>query len=130
MRVARWVLAITAWTICAAALSAFSLYRVNTTRDALIKATRPAPGVSPPASPSPSPGSPTILRTPGGNILAGCDKGQVRVQYLSPAIGFRIASADRAPAPQSGVTFKADGREVRVIVSCADDGPHAEITLG
>ncbi|MEV8516751.1 hypothetical protein [Dactylosporangium sp. NPDC051484] len=130
MRVARWVLAITAWTICAVALSAFSLGRVSAAREALIKATRPAPGVSPPASPSPSPGSPTLLRTPGGNVMAGCDKGQVRVVYLRPAAGFHIVSADRAPAPQSRVTFKTDGREVRVVVTCADGEPHAETTLG
>jgi hypothetical protein len=130
MRVARWVLAIGTWAILAAALSAFSLDETKAARDALLKATRGAPGESPAASPSPSAGTPQILRTPGGNVVAGCVQGQVRVQYLSPAAGYRIESADRAPGPQSRVTFKTDGREVRVIVRCEGGDPHADVTLG
>ncbi|MGI5236547.1 hypothetical protein [Dactylosporangium sp. CA-139066] len=130
MRVARWVLAIGAWIIVAAALSAYGLDETTAARNALLDATRPAPGASPPPSPSPSPGTPQILRTAGGNVVAGCLNGQVRVQYLSPANGFHIESADRAPGPQSRVTFKTDGREVRVVVHCEGDGPLADVTLG
>jgi hypothetical protein len=123
MRVARWVLAIGAWIICAAALAAFSLDRTAAARDALLRATRPAPGLPSPAPPSPSTGAPVTLRTPGGSIFAGCEHGQVRVRYLSPAPGFRIESADRTPGPESHVTFKADGREVRATVRCTGGEP-------
>jgi hypothetical protein len=130
MRVARWVLAIGAWIMCAAALSAYGLDETTAARNALLEATRAAPGESPPPSPAPSAGTPRILRTAGGNVVAGCVGGQVRVQYLSPATGFRIENADRAPGPQSRVTFKTDGREVRVVVRCEGDGPRADVTLG
>ncbi|MEV6927249.1 hypothetical protein AB0M46_22485 [Dactylosporangium sp. NPDC051485] len=130
MRGARWVLAIVAWTGCTAALSVFGLDRAAALRDTLLTSTRGDPGAGPTASPSPSPGSPVILRTPGGNVIAGCAGDQVRVQYLSPAAGFHIENADRAPGPESRVTFKTDGHEVRVVVHCAADGPHADITVG
>ncbi|WP_432831062.1 hypothetical protein [Dactylosporangium sp. CA-092794] len=130
MRRGRWVLAIGAWMICAAALSALGVDGTRAARAALMKATRPAPGYTAPASPPPSPGTPQVLRTPGGNVVAGCTGGQVRVEYLRPADGFHIENADRAPGPQSRVTFKADGREVRVLVQCAGDTPQAEVTVG
>ena len=37
-------------------------------RDELLRATRPAPGESPPASAPPSAGAPRVLRSPGGNV--------------------------------------------------------------
>ncbi|MEU7872671.1 hypothetical protein [Dactylosporangium sp. NPDC049140] len=127
MRRGRWVVAILAWVLCAGGLAALALNASVQGRKALLKAARPAPGAPATPSPSPSPDAPRILRTPGGNVVAGCDGSQVRVRYLSPAAGFHIVSADRAPGPQSRVTFKSDGREVRVVVRCAGDGPHADV---
>jgi hypothetical protein len=130
MRVGRWVLASGVWISCAAALSVLSLDGTTAARDALLRATRGDPGASPSASPAPSAGTPQTLRTAGGNVVAGCLSGQVRVQYLSPAAGFRIENADRAPGPQSRVTFKTDGREVRVVVRCEGDVPRADVAPG
>lgn len=125
------MLAIGAWAACTAAISAYGLDRIASARTTLLRAMRPADGApSPSASPSPSAGTPVVLRTPGGNVVAGCESGTVRVQYLSPAAGYHIESADRAPAAESHVTFKTNGREVRVVVRCAADGPHADVTLG
>ncbi|WP_432979039.1 hypothetical protein [Dactylosporangium sp. CA-233914] len=126
MRRGRWVMAVGAWVLTAGALSALGLHSVDAARDALLKAVRPAPGPPVSASPSPSPGSPRILRTPGGDIVAGCNGQQVMVRYLSPAPGFRIADADHAPGPESRVTFRSDGHAIRVVVRCAGDGPHAD----
>ncbi|WP_433051267.1 hypothetical protein [Dactylosporangium sp. CS-033363] len=128
MRRGRWVVAVGAWVLCAAGLIALAFNAAAAGRAALLKAAKPAPGAPSTPSPSPSPDAPRILRTPGGNVVAGCDGTQVRVRYLSPAAGFHIASADRAPGPQSRVVFKSDGgKEVRVVVRCAADGPHADV---
>ncbi|MER7280132.1 hypothetical protein ABT369_37410 [Dactylosporangium sp. NPDC000244] len=130
MRRGRWVVAALAWTLCAGGLTALALNASAAGRDALLKAARPAPGFPVTASPSPSPDAPRILRSPGGNVVASCDGSKVLVRYLSPAAGFHIVSADRAPGPQSRVTFKSDAHEVRVLVHCAGDGPHADIETG
>jgi hypothetical protein len=130
MRRGRWVVVIAAWVLCAAGLTALALNAAAAGREVLLKAVRPAPGVSAAPSPSPSPGAPRILRTPGGNNLAGCDGDQVRVRYLSPAAGFHIVSADRAPGPQSRVTFASADRQVRVVVRCEADGSHADVEVG
>jgi hypothetical protein len=133
MRRGRWVIAVGAWMLCAAGLSALSLNAAAAGRNVLLKAARPASGGSAGpvvSSPSPSPDAPRILRSPGGNVVAGCDGSQVRIRYLSPAAGFHIVSADRLPGPQSRVTFRSDGHEVRVVVRCTGDGPHADIETG
>ena len=131
MRHGRWVLAIGAWTVVTAALSAYGIDRMQSLRHDLLEATRRPPATAAPsASPSESPGGPTVLRTEGGSVVALCEAGSVRVQYLSPAPGFHIEHADQAPAPESHVTFKTDGREVRVVVRCAPEGPRADVTDG
>ncbi|GAA3450479.1 hypothetical protein GCM10018962_23120 [Dactylosporangium matsuzakiense] len=123
-------MAVGAWMLCAAGLSALALHETTVSQEALLKAARPAPGAPGAPTPSPSPDSPRILRTPGGNVVAGCDGSSVRVRYLSPATGFHIVSADRAPGPQSRAVFRSDTREVRVLVRCTGDGPHADVEVG
>jgi hypothetical protein len=130
MRRGRWVIAAGAWMLCAAGLSALSLNAAAAGRDVLLKAAQPAPSGPAAPSPSPSPDAPRILRTPGGNVVAGCDGSQVHIRYLSPAAGFHIVSADRPPGPQARVTFRSDDHEVRVVVRCTGDGPHADIEAG
>jgi hypothetical protein len=126
----RWLLAIGAFLGCSAGLSAYGLHVTGEARKALVDAARPAPGEPAPPSPSPSPGSPRILRTPGGDVMAGCDGDRVQIRYLSPAAGFHIVSADRAPGPESRVTFGSAEGAVRVIVRCTGDGPRADVTGG
>jgi hypothetical protein len=131
MRGGRWVLAIGAWTMCTAAVSVFGIDRVSSVREELLQATSPravAPNVSP--APSPAPGGPKVLGTPGGSVAATCDAGMVWVQWLSPANGFHIEGADQGPGAESHVTFKTDGQEVRVVVRCTADGPYADVTSG
>lgn len=132
MRGGRWVFAIGAWTMCTAAISALGIGKVEAIRSSLLAATTPrtpeAPVVT--ASPVPSPGSPKVLRTPGGNIVARCDADLTWADYLSPAPGFSVEDAQQGPDKEYRVTFKTDGREVRVVVRCTALTPEAEVTLG
>ncbi len=137
MRGGRWVYAIGAWTMCTAAISAFGIGKVEAIRSSLLAATTPgtpgppAAGASPAGSPSPSPGgTPKVLRTPGGNIVARCDADLTWADSLSPALGFHVEDAQQGPDKEYRVTFKTDGREVRVVVRCKDLTPEAEVTLG
>ncbi|MET7423097.1 hypothetical protein [Dactylosporangium sp. NPDC005555] len=126
--------AIGAWTMCTAALSAFGIGKVDAVRSALLAATdgdrsAAAPTASP--SPSPSPGSARVLRTPGGDIVARCDAGMAWADYLRPALDFHVEDAQPGPAVEYRVTFKTDGREVRVVVRCDPSlTPTADVTLG
>ncbi|GAB3862348.1 hypothetical protein GCM10027610_106430 [Dactylosporangium cerinum] len=116
--------------MCTAAISAFGVGRVEAVRSALLTATTPVtPSAAPAASPSPSP-SPKVLRTPGGNIVARCDAGLTWADALSPALGFRVENAQQGPGKEYRVTFKTDGREVRVVIRCTGHTPEAEVTLG
>ena len=140
MRGGRWVFAICTWTMCTAAISAFGIGKVEALRASLLAATRPAPAAPASAAPSaapsaqpsprPSPGSAKVLRTPGGNIVARCDADLTWADYLSPALGFHVEDAQQGPDKEYRVTFKTDGREVRVVVRCKDLTPEAEVTLG
>jgi hypothetical protein len=125
-------LAISAWTVCTAAVSVFGIGKIDAARSALMKATQPAatPSASPSSSPSPAPDDSHVLTTPGGNVVARCDIGMVRVEWLSPAPGYRVQDADHGPGTESKVTFKTDGKEIRVVVRCRPDGPYTAITVG
>jgi hypothetical protein len=122
--------------MCTAAISAFGIGRVEAIRSSLLAATRPAPvasaslAPSPTPSPVPSPGSPKVLRTAGGNVVARCEAGMTWADALSPALGFHVEDAQQGPDVEYRVTFKTDGREVRVVVRCKDLTPEAEVTLG
>jgi hypothetical protein len=123
--------------MCTAAIGAFGIGKVESVRSALLAATAPGtPGPSPAAtaspalSPSPSPGGPKVLRTPGGNIVARCDADMTWADYLSPALGFHVQDAQQGPDVEYRVTFKTDGQEVRVVVRCKNLTPEAEVTLG
>jgi hypothetical protein len=123
MRHGRWVLAIGAWTATTAALSLYGIDRMQSLRHDLLAATR-----RPPATVAPT-GS-LGVHTEGGDFVTFCVDGLVRVQQVTPAPGFRVEHADRAPGPESHVTFKTDGREVRAVVRCAAEGPRADVTVG
>ncbi|GAA2606611.1 hypothetical protein GCM10010399_41900 [Dactylosporangium fulvum] len=124
--------AIGAWTMCTAALSVLGISKAADFRSGLMSSTVREPAqVAASASPSVSPSrAPRVLTTPGGSVVARCDSGLVWVDWLSPATGFRVEDATHGPAPESRVTFKADSKLVRVVVRCAADGPHAEVTPG
>lgn len=134
MRGGRWVFAIGAWTVCTAAISAFGIGKIEAVRSSLLAATggtassAASPVIS--ASPSPSPGSAQVLRTPGGSIIARCEADLTWADYLSPAIGFHVQDAQQGPDKEYRVTFKTDGQEVRVVVHCNGLTPEADVTLG
>jgi hypothetical protein len=130
MRGRRWLFAIGAWTMCTAAVSVIGIGKIEAMRRALLQATHRPAAASASPSPSLSPGSPRVLTTPGGSVVASCEFGMVWVEWLRPAIGFRVQDADQGPDVESKVTFKTDGQEVRVVLRCTDDGPHADVTLG
>ncbi|GGM28202.1 hypothetical protein ACFFX1_11510 [Dactylosporangium sucinum] len=133
MRGGRWIVAIGAWTACTAAISALGIGKMEDARSALLRsAARPPAGATPAASASPSASGavPKVLTSPGGSVVASCDRGMVWAQWLRPASGFRVADATQGPAKESRVTFKTDGREVRLVMHCADTGPTVDVTLG
>ncbi|MET7397707.1 hypothetical protein ABZS66_29890 [Dactylosporangium sp. NPDC005572] len=133
MRGGRWIVAIGAWTACMAAISAVGIGKIEDLRSALLESTARRPAAdSPSASPSPSASGPVprVLTSPGGNVVASCDRGMVWVEWLRPADGFRVQGATQGPAKESRVTFKTDGREVRLVVHCTDTGPAVDVTLG
>ncbi|MEV4515087.1 hypothetical protein AB0K00_39775 [Dactylosporangium sp. NPDC049525] len=122
--------------MCTAAISAFGVGRIDAVRSSLLAATGGNAGpsatapASPALSPSPSPGSAKVLRTAGGNIVARCDANLTWADYLSPALGFHVENAQQGPGKEYRVTFKTDGKEVRVVVRCKDLTPEADVTLG
>jgi hypothetical protein len=127
--------AIGAWSVGTAALSVFGIGQVEDVRSALLAATggdRPSAGPPPPSvSPSPSAGSARVLRTPGGSITAHCEEGLTWADAVSPAIGHYVQDAQQGPDVEYRVTFKTDGREVRVVVRCDKTlTPTADVTLG
>jgi hypothetical protein len=124
--------------MCTAAISAFGIGKIEAVRSSMLAATAPgspgpaaaSPAPSPAPSPSPSTGAPKVLRTAGGNVVARCDVDMVWADYVSPALGFHVVDAQQGPDAEYRVTFKTDGREVRVVVRCKGDVPEAEVTLG
>ncbi|WP_330186221.1 hypothetical protein KZZ52_53955 [Dactylosporangium sp. AC04546] len=133
MRGGRWIVAIGAWTACVGAISAAGIGKMEDVRSALLESTaRRSPAGSPAASPSPSASgaAPRVLTSPGGSVIAHCEREMVWVEWLSPADGFRVQDATQGPAKESHVTFKTDGREVRLVVRCTDTGPTVDVTLG
>lgn len=133
MRGGRWVYAIGAWIVCTAALSAFSVGRIDAIRTSLLAATTRAPALAAtpagPSSPAPTPtsGPPKLLTTPGGNIAARCDADMVWTDHLSPAFGFRIEDAQPGPATEYRLTFRSDTQVIHVVVRCKGKTPEAQL---
>ncbi len=129
MRGGRWILVICAWTACTAALSMFSVGRVEAVRTALLSAITRVPA-APSSAPAPSPtsGVPKLLRTPGGDIAARCDAGMVWADRLSPAFGFRIEGAQQGPGTEYRLTFRSGTQVIRAVVRCKDGTPEVQLS--
>jgi serine/threonine-protein kinase len=69
--------------------------------------------------------TPRGLPTPGGTILAQCDRDQVYIVSWSPAQGYREDGVTRGPAPAASVKFKNGKSEVIVRVTCSAGEPRA-----
>jgi serine/threonine-protein kinase len=81
----------------------------------------------PSAGPSTTP-TPRGLATPGGTIVAQCDRDQVFLQSWSPAQGYRTDDVHRGPASVASIKFKKGKSEVVVTVTCPAGEPRADST--
>jgi hypothetical protein len=76
----------------------------------------------------PAPGAEVAsLWSDGGTVIARC---QGRTAYLtswSPHQGYETDEAERGPDRKTSVQFESASREVKVIVTCVNGRPHAEV---
>jgi hypothetical protein len=61
----------------------------------------------------------------GGAALARCVDGLAYLVLWSPAQGFHTGGVVRGPAPKAQVEFESNGREIKLIVTCAGGVPQA-----
>jgi hypothetical protein len=85
--------------------------------------TRPAPAPN-----SVSTGSPKLLTSRGGTVVARChsDNNSYLV-FWSPAQGYRVGEVMRGPAPVTRVEFHGYDREVTITVTCQASTPHGDV---
>jgi len=91
---------------------------------------RPTSDPTATASPSqaPAPGSPRVLQSEGGSVVARCTDGKVWLQSWSPANGFEADDVERGPASNAGLEFKSDDDEYRLRITCQSGRPTADVT--
>lgn len=66
-----------------------------------------------------------LIPTAGGNVIARCDGGQVRLLSWTPAQRFEADDVDPGPDDRARITFESDEpeTEVEIEVRCAGDVP-------
>ena len=84
---------------------------------------RPAPGT--PTAAAPQVGSPEVIATAGGTVLARCTGDRPEVVSTTPAQGFRVQTADDDGGPR--VRFRAGQTRIEVNLTCADGRPVAAV---
>jgi hypothetical protein len=72
--------------------------------------------------------TPRGLATPGGTIVAQCDRDEVTLLSWSPAQGYRTDDVQRGPASLVSIKFKKGKSEVVVTVTCPAGEPRADST--
>jgi hypothetical protein len=89
-----------------------------------------------PAAPAPEPpvtgpqvgsqvGSPDVIATAGGTVLARCTGDRPEVVSATPAQGFRVQTEDDDGGPR--VRFRAGQTRIEVKLTCADGRPVAAV---
>ena len=83
----------------------------------------PAPGT--PLTAAPPVGSPEVIATAGGTVLARCTGARAEVVSATPAQGFRVQTEDDDGGPR--VRFRAGQTRIEVNLTCADGRPVAAV---
>ena len=83
----------------------------------------PAPGT--PIAAGPQVGSPEVIATAGGTVLARCTGDRPEVVSATPAQGFRVQTEDDDGGPR--VRFRAGQTRIEVNLTCADGRPVAAV---
>ena len=79
------------------------------------------------AAPSTTP-TPRGLATPGGTIVAQCDRDQVTLRSWSPAQGYRTDDVQRGPASVASIKFNNGKSDVVITVTCPAGEPRFDLT--
>jgi hypothetical protein len=148
------VLIVVAWLVVAAATAAVgtaaldivgagilgpdsqSLSPQDVTRQLASATPRTSPSAGPSSTSTPTgpsttqsaaPG-PRGLASPGGTIVAQCDRDQVTLVSWSPAQGFRTDDVNRGPASIASIKFKSGRTEIVATITCQAGEPHVDST--
>ena len=94
--------------------------------DARLASAEPAaPAPVPPVTAGPQVGSPDVIATAGGTVLARCTGDRPEVVSATPAQGFRVQTEDDDGGPR--VRFRAGQTRIEVNLTCADGRPVAAV---
>ena len=94
--------------------------------DARLASAEPAaPAPEPPVTAGPQVGSPDVIATAGGTVLARCTGDRPEVVSATPAQGFRVQTEDDDGGPR--VRFRAGQTRIEVNLTCADGRPVAAV---
>ncbi len=94
--------------------------------DARLASAEPAPPApEPPLTVAPSTGSPEVIATAGGTVLARCTGARAEVVSATPAQGFRVQTEDDDGGPR--VRFRAGQSRFEVSLRCVDGRPVGDV---
>jgi len=94
--------------------------------DARLASAEPSPpSPEPPATAGPQVGSPDVIATAGGTVLARCTGDRPEVVSATPAQGFRVQTEDDDGGPR--VRFRAGQTRIEVNLTCAAGHPVAAV---
>jgi hypothetical protein len=94
--------------------------------DARLASADPAtPALGTPTAAAPQVGSPEVIATAGGTVLARCSGDRPEVVSATPAQGFRVQTEDDDGGPR--IRFRAGQTRIEVNLTCADGRPVATV---
>jgi hypothetical protein len=65
-----------------------------------------------------------VVETPGGTVLARCDRSRASVEALELAPGFQVVEETRGPGViRAGIVLASSDEQVRVDVECRSGEP-------
>jgi serine/threonine-protein kinase len=93
-------------------------------------APEPEPGTSEaPERPEPGPGE-DVVETPGGTVLARCERNAASVEPLDLAPGYRVVDETSGPGPvRASIVLGSSDSEVRVDVQCRAGEPVSTVEV-
>ncbi|MCR3721219.1 MULTISPECIES: hypothetical protein [Prauserella salsuginis group] len=81
-----------------------------------------------PEGPGDRPRTRHVEHTPGGTVVAACDRdGQASLLSWSPAQGFHADDIEDGPDDEVELTFESEDRDVDVSVECRNGKPRATV---
>lgn len=93
----------------------------------------PSHAPTPAPAPRPTPSSQTgLIYSSGGTVVAECSGSTARIRSLSPAQGYRVASAEYGPAQELELVFapSGSGSDVEIHITCRNGAPVGEVNNG